>query len=163
TALAGLGLVAALVLARPELAALAAPFAGVLVAGLSLAEAPRVDARFRLDRERQLEGETVEAELELRSESPAGRLELLLDLPAGVRSGRPGPARELAGDRAARRAVGERVASGAELRRGDLPRHLRGGQAGRREHPRPGRRGRRRARRALPAREGPRRSRRLRR
>jgi uncharacterized protein (DUF58 family) len=84
TALAGLGLVAALVLARPELAALAAPFAGVLVAGLSLAEAPRVDARFRLDRERQLEGETVEAELELRSERPAGRLELLLDLPAGV-------------------------------------------------------------------------------
>jgi uncharacterized protein (DUF58 family) len=91
TALAGLGLVAALVLARPELAAFAAPFAGVLVAGLSLAEAPRVEARFRLDRERQLEGEAVEAELELRSERPAGRLELLLDLPAGVVAETPNP------------------------------------------------------------------------
>jgi uncharacterized protein (DUF58 family) len=91
TALAGLGLVAALVLARPELAALAAPFAGVLVAGLSLAEAPRVDARFRLGRERQLEGEPVQAELELRSERPAGRLELLLDLPSGVVAETPNP------------------------------------------------------------------------
>jgi uncharacterized protein (DUF58 family) len=91
TALAGLGLVAALVLARPELAALAAPFAGVLVAGLSLAETPRVDARCRLDRERQLEGETVDAEVELRSERPAGRLEVLLDLPAGVAAETPNP------------------------------------------------------------------------
>ena len=44
TALAGLGLVAALVVGRPELAALAAPFAAVLVVGLSLAERPRLAA-----------------------------------------------------------------------------------------------------------------------
>jgi len=91
TALAGLGLVAALVLGRPELAALGAPFAGVLVVGLSLAEAPRVDASLELDRERQLEGETVTAELELRSERPVGRLELLLDLPFGLVAETPNP------------------------------------------------------------------------
>jgi hypothetical protein len=43
TALAGLGLIAALVVGRPELAALAAPFALVLVAGLSLASEPRLE------------------------------------------------------------------------------------------------------------------------
>jgi uncharacterized protein (DUF58 family) len=91
TALAGLGLVAALVLGRPELAALAAPFAGVLVVGLSLAQAPRVDASFELDRERQLEGGTVQADLELRSERPVGRLELLLDLPGGLAAETPNP------------------------------------------------------------------------
>ena len=91
TALAGFGLVAALVLARPELAALAAPFAAVLVVGLSLAEAPRLEATFELDRERALEGEPVEADLELRTERPVGRLELLLDLPRGLATGAPNP------------------------------------------------------------------------
>ena len=91
TALAGLGLVAALVVGRPELAALAAPFAGVLVVGLSLAQTPRVDASVKLDRERQLEGELVKAELELRSERPVGRLELLLDLPRGLVAETPNP------------------------------------------------------------------------
>jgi uncharacterized protein (DUF58 family) len=83
-ALAGLGLLAALVVGRPELAALAAPFAAVLVAGLSLAEAPQVKAIFELDRERQLQGETVDAELELRAERTVGRLEVLLDLADGL-------------------------------------------------------------------------------
>jgi uncharacterized protein (DUF58 family) len=85
TALAGIGLVAALVVGRPELAALAAPFAAVLVVGLSLAERPRLaTVAFELDRERLLEGETVEATLMLRTERPVGRLELLLDLPDGI-------------------------------------------------------------------------------
>jgi uncharacterized protein (DUF58 family) len=91
TALAGVGLVAALVLGRPELAALAAPFAGVLVVGLSLAQTPRVDVALEVDRDRQLEGETVTAELELRSERPVGRLELLLDLPRGLVAKTPTP------------------------------------------------------------------------
>jgi uncharacterized protein (DUF58 family) len=91
TALCGLALVGSLVLARPELAALAAPFAAVLVVGLSLAETPRVDAAFELDRERQLEGETVTAELELQRERAVGRLELLLDLPRGLVSESPNP------------------------------------------------------------------------
>ena len=92
TALAGLGLVAALVVGRPELAALAAPFAAVLVVGLSLAERPRLAAAaFELDRERVLQGETVEATLVLRTERPVGRLELLLDLPDGLVAETPNP------------------------------------------------------------------------
>lgn len=92
TALAGLGLVAALAVGRPELVALAAPFAVVLVAGLSLAEAaPSVKWTFELDHERQLQGETVEAELELWAERPVSRLELLLDLPDGLVAETPNP------------------------------------------------------------------------
>ena len=85
TALAGVGLLAALVVGRPELAALAAPFALVLVAGLSLASEPELErATFAIDRERALEDETVDATLILRTERPIGRLELLLDLPEGL-------------------------------------------------------------------------------
>ena len=91
TALAGLGLLAALVLGRPELVALAAPFAAVLVVGLSLAEAPRLKWSFDLDQERQLEGETVGGELEVWAERPIGRLELLLDLPQGLVAESPNP------------------------------------------------------------------------
>ncbi len=83
-ALAGTGLLTALVLGRPELAALAAPFAVVLAAGLSLVEPPRVRAWLELDRERQVEGEEVTAHLELAAESAVPGLELLLDLPDGV-------------------------------------------------------------------------------
>ena len=83
-ALAGTGLLAALVLGRPELAALAAPFAVVLAAGLSLAQEPRVRATLELDRERQVEGEDVTAYLELEVETAVPALELLLDLPDGL-------------------------------------------------------------------------------
>jgi uncharacterized protein (DUF58 family) len=92
TALAGVGLLAALVVGRPELAALAAPFALVLVAGLSLASEPKLEAAaFELDRERALEDEAVEAALILRTERPIGRLELLLDLPEGLETERGNP------------------------------------------------------------------------
>jgi uncharacterized protein (DUF58 family) len=90
-ALAGAGLLAALVLGRPELAALAAPFALLLVAGLSLAEVPRVRAVLELEAERQVEGEPVEAWLELHAETPVPRLELLLDLPDGLETEAPNP------------------------------------------------------------------------
>jgi uncharacterized protein (DUF58 family) len=90
-ALAGAGLLAALVLSRPELAALAAPFAALLVVGLSLAETPRLSATLELEPERQVQGEAVEAELELRSETPVSRLELLLDLPDGLVAETPNP------------------------------------------------------------------------
>ena len=83
-ALAGTGLLGALVLGRPELAALAAPFAVVLAAGLSLAQEPRVRAKLELDRERQVEGEDVTAYLELDAETAVPALELLLDLPDGL-------------------------------------------------------------------------------
>src|SRR5205823_13141094 len=62
TALAGVGLLGALVAGRPELAAHAAPFAAVLVLGLSLARAPRVSAILHLDRQRQLPGQPLEVE-----------------------------------------------------------------------------------------------------
>ncbi|MFL5932512.1 MAG: DUF58 domain-containing protein [Gaiellaceae bacterium] len=90
-ALAGTGLLAALVLGRPELAALAAPFAVFLAAGLSLAREPRVRAWFELDRERQIEGEELTASLELEAQTTVPRLELLLDLPEGVDSLAPNP------------------------------------------------------------------------
>ena len=89
--LAGTGLLAALVLGRPELAALAAPFAVVLAAGLSLAQEPRVRATLELDRERQVEGEEVKAYLELQAERAVPGLELLLDLPDGVEAVGPNP------------------------------------------------------------------------
>jgi uncharacterized protein (DUF58 family) len=90
-ALAGAGLLAALVLGRPELAALAAPFAALLVVGLSLAEAPRLSAVLGLEPERQVQGETVNAEIELRAEKPVPRLELLLDLPPELVAETPNP------------------------------------------------------------------------
>jgi uncharacterized protein (DUF58 family) len=90
-ALAGAGLLGALVLGRPELAALAAPFAVVLAAGLSLAHEPRVRAWLELDRERQVEGEEVTAHLELEGQTSVPQLELLLDLPDGIESLGPNP------------------------------------------------------------------------
>jgi uncharacterized protein (DUF58 family) len=90
-ALAGAGLLAALVVGRPELAALAAPFALLLVAGLSLAETPRLRAAIELDPERQVEGEQVAAFVELHAETAVERLELLLVLPAGIESEAPNP------------------------------------------------------------------------
>ncbi len=99
TALAGLGLLGALIAGRPELVALAAPFAAVLVAGLSLAEKPDLKALFDLDQERQVQGETVAAELELWSRRGHSHLELLLDLPDGLVAETPNPQLiSLAGD-----------------------------------------------------------------
>jgi uncharacterized protein (DUF58 family) len=90
-ALAGAGLLAALVLGRPELAALAAPFALLLAVGLSLAEPPRIRASFELGAERQVEGEPVEAWLELHAEAPVPRLELLVEVPDGLETEAPNP------------------------------------------------------------------------
>jgi uncharacterized protein (DUF58 family) len=91
-ALTGIGLVAALVLGRPELVALAAPFAVVLLFGLALERTPRLDATFELlVSERVLQGNTVEAELELRSNHTAGHVQVLFDLPDGLVSESPNP------------------------------------------------------------------------
>ncbi len=91
TTLTGAALLAALVLGRPELAALAAPFAVLLVVGLSLAEKPLVSSVYEHEPERQVQGEPVKAELEVRSETPVARLELLLDLPEGLVAETPNP------------------------------------------------------------------------
>jgi uncharacterized protein (DUF58 family) len=72
-ALTGAGLIAALVLGRPELAALAAPFALFLAAGLALAEPPEVRTVLDLAPERQIEGDPVEVELNLQSPTAVPR------------------------------------------------------------------------------------------
>ena len=82
--LAAIGLVASLVLRRPELAAAAAPFALLLTVGTQLARGPKLDVEFAVADERTLEGAGVDAEIVVRSDVPIDRLELLLDLPPGV-------------------------------------------------------------------------------
>ncbi len=83
-ALAAAGLLGALVAGRPELAVLAAPFAVTLALGLRSDPGPGVDVRFAIDRLRALEGDEVEAEIELSSVLPVERLELLLVVPRGL-------------------------------------------------------------------------------
>jgi uncharacterized protein (DUF58 family) len=82
--LAGLGLLASLVLGLPELVALAAPFALVTAAGLALATRPTLTADVELERVLTVEGEELEAKVELTSDVPIERLELLFDVPVGV-------------------------------------------------------------------------------
>jgi uncharacterized protein (DUF58 family) len=81
TSLAAAGLVAAVVLGRPELAALAAPFALVAAAGALRGREPDLDLVVALDRERALEGESMTATVTLRSETGVDRLDLLVLLP----------------------------------------------------------------------------------
>jgi uncharacterized protein (DUF58 family) len=83
-ALAAVGLLAALVLRRPELAIVVAPFALVLVAGTRLARDPRVEVACTLDTDRTIEEEEIGAELAVRAETAVDRLECLLVLPEGV-------------------------------------------------------------------------------
>ena len=82
--LAAAGLVGALAARRPELAVLAAPFALALALGLRLDREPRVGIWLSLDRERAIEGDELAVELELNSEAPVERLELLLVVPDGL-------------------------------------------------------------------------------
>ena len=82
---AAIGLVAALALRRPELAIVAAPFALVLVAGTRLARDPCVSVELALAADRTVEDADVEATLTVRTDGAVDRLELLLDLPAGVK------------------------------------------------------------------------------
>jgi uncharacterized protein (DUF58 family) len=77
-------LVAALALGRPELVALAAPFALVLVAGI-LTSSPPVWTRRSLavDRERLIEGEAITLDVEIAAQRAVERLELVTPIPAG--------------------------------------------------------------------------------
>jgi uncharacterized protein (DUF58 family) len=88
---AGLGLLAALALGRPELAALAAPFAVFVALGLALTRKVEVRAPSELDYERQLEGRLVTLQLEVSATEPVERLELLLDLGEGLETEAPNP------------------------------------------------------------------------
>jgi uncharacterized protein (DUF58 family) len=82
--LGAFGLVAALVLGRPELVALAAPFAVLAAIGLALAPDPLIAVSLDLDRERALEGDEVEATVDVRSRARVEHLELAVVLPPGV-------------------------------------------------------------------------------
>jgi uncharacterized protein (DUF58 family) len=82
--LGGLGLIAALVLRRPEPAVLAAPFLLVLTAGLLTGDDPGLEARLTPGRTRMLEGETLVAEIELTAQRTVERAEVLVELPAGL-------------------------------------------------------------------------------
>lgn len=90
-ALAGLGLIGALALGRPELAALAAPFAVLVGVGVALAQRPELRVHVELDRERQLEDRHVGLDLELVSGKRVDRMELLVKLPEGLVSEEPNP------------------------------------------------------------------------
>jgi uncharacterized protein (DUF58 family) len=79
--LGALALVGALAARRPELVAIAAPFALVLALATLVDRSPRLSARFVLDRERALEGEVLDATLVLRSADPVSRVEAYAVLP----------------------------------------------------------------------------------
>jgi uncharacterized protein (DUF58 family) len=79
--LASLGLLAALATRRPELVALAAPFALTAALGLVLVRTARVDLQVDLEPDRVLEGDEVEVRVTLDAETGAERAEVLLELP----------------------------------------------------------------------------------
>ncbi len=82
--LVALGLLSALVLERPELVALSAPFAFLLAAGLALASRPSLRLDLTLDHERTIEGEVVQARIDIDTDDPIERVELFLALPDGL-------------------------------------------------------------------------------
>jgi uncharacterized protein (DUF58 family) len=77
-ALVALALIAALAAGRPELAALAVPFALLAGVGLAASAAPALDGSLRLEHERAVEGERVRATLQLRNDGASARVELYL-------------------------------------------------------------------------------------
>lgn len=104
--LAALGLLAALLLRRPEPAVLAAPFLIASLGGLALAARPRLEAAAGLDRDRAVEGEEVTIEVRLSSPRPVAWVDAELLLPRGLAAARArdaGPLRPGAGRRLERR------------------------------------------------------------
>ena len=79
---AALALLAALALERPELAALAAPFALLAALAPALTRAPAVDASVSLERERVVEGDEVEVAVRVAARSRVGALDVILLLPS---------------------------------------------------------------------------------
>jgi uncharacterized protein (DUF58 family) len=77
TGLAATLLLAGLALGRPELVAIGAPMALLVIAGLATAREPRVDLEVALDRERAVEGDEALLTLTFRSAAPLARLELV--------------------------------------------------------------------------------------
>ena len=82
-ALAGAGLVAALVLGRPEIVALTAPFLLALAVGLALSPAPSFTAEI-VAAPRAVEGDELTATIRLAARSVVDRLDVFLPLPEGL-------------------------------------------------------------------------------
>ncbi|HEY6605467.1 MAG TPA: DUF58 domain-containing protein [Gaiellaceae bacterium] len=85
-ALAALGLLAALAARLPELVVLAAPFAVVAAVGQLQVRRPELRAHVELERDRVLEGEEVVVHVTVDAEVGAERAELLLELPAELKT-----------------------------------------------------------------------------
>jgi uncharacterized protein (DUF58 family) len=81
---AALALLAGLSLGRPELVAVAAPLAVLVVAGLAGARDPELEAEVRVDHDRGVVGDQVTVSLDLRAAARVERLEVLLVLPPGM-------------------------------------------------------------------------------
>ena len=82
--LAALGLLAAVALRLPELVLLAAPFALVAAVSALQVRAPRIEVEVELDRERALEGELLDICIQFGPADGAERVDVLLELPAGL-------------------------------------------------------------------------------
>ena len=83
-AISAIGLLAGLAARRPELVVVAAPFALIAAAGLLLEGRPRLRVFLDLDHDRFVEGDEIEAELEVDAETSVDLLELHLVLPRGL-------------------------------------------------------------------------------
>ncbi|HKP99674.1 MAG TPA: DUF58 domain-containing protein [Actinomycetes bacterium] len=81
---AALALLGGLALGRPELVAVAAPLAVLVVAGLTGARDPELDAEVTVDRERALVGDQVTVTVALKAGTRVERLEVLLVVPPGM-------------------------------------------------------------------------------
>jgi uncharacterized protein (DUF58 family) len=79
--LAALGLLAALSTRRPELVAVAAPFALAAAVGLLALRRPEISVEISLERDRTLEGDQLEVCVTLDASVGAERVEVLLELP----------------------------------------------------------------------------------
>jgi uncharacterized protein (DUF58 family) len=88
-ALGGLGLLAALLLRRPEPLLFAAPFLLVLTIGLTTAQQPLLTVNLTLTRSRLLEGEETTLEIALAARNAIERVEVLPRLPTGVEATEP--------------------------------------------------------------------------
>jgi uncharacterized protein (DUF58 family) len=84
TALAAVGLLAALAARLPELVVLAAPFALLPALGVLLARRPELEAAIELETDRMLEGDELDVTVTLDPASGAERVDVLLELPHGL-------------------------------------------------------------------------------
>jgi uncharacterized protein (DUF58 family) len=84
TAVVALGLLGALAGGLPELVAVVAPFAVLLLAGLVGVRPPRLQARLVVSEERMVEGEAVRLDLELAAAAPVEQVEVFLGVPDGL-------------------------------------------------------------------------------